>query len=273
LATATSTQWQLAREAAERYRTILEPAILGPFAQVLVEWSKLGPGQTVVDVGCGTGAATRYAATQLGPSGRVIGVDINRSMIEVALSRPPVTGAPIEWYQESAYQLPLHDQSVDVALCAQTLQFLNDRRQALAEMRRVLKPGGRIVLSLWRPLAENPYFQALVTAISEHIGPETAVGLQAVFALTDAAEIRALLAGANFQKVEIGLGQLELELPPLLEFIPRHISATPMAAAFSAAAPAVQQAVIADVARQLAPFQSRDGVRVPFRSHLAQAAV
>jgi ubiquinone/menaquinone biosynthesis C-methylase UbiE len=182
-----STQWQLGHETAERYETILEPAILGPFAQALVEWARLRPGQTVVDVGCGTGAAARYASAQLGPAGRVIGVDVNRGMIEVARSRPPVAGAPIEWYQESAYQLPIRSQSVDLVLCAQTLQFLNDRHQALAEMRRVLKPGGYIALSLWCDLDDNAYFQALVTAVSEQIGPATAAGLKAAFALTDAA--------------------------------------------------------------------------------------
>jgi SAM-dependent methyltransferase len=269
-----STEWQLARQAAEQYATVLEPAILGPFAEALVDWSDLVPGQTAVDVGCGTGAAALYAAARLGPAGRVIGLDINRGMIEVARSRPPldgaVEGAPVEWYQESAYQLPLGDQSIDVVLCAQTLQFLADRRQALLEMRRVLKPGGRIALSLWRPLAENPYFQALVTAITEHVGANTAVALQAAFALTDDADIRVLLGAAHFRQMKLDAIQLDLELPPLPEFIPRHVSATPMAVAFSAAPPAAQQAVIADVSHQLAPFLTEFGARAPFRAHLVE---
>jgi SAM-dependent methyltransferase len=264
----TSTQWQLAREAAGRYLKILEPAILGPFAQALVTWSNLRPGQTAVDVGCGTGAAARYAAAALGPAGRVIGVDVNRGMIEVARSRPPVQGAPIEWYQENAYQLPFRDQTADVVLCAQTLQFLTDRHQALAEMRRILRPGGRLAVSLWRPLDENPYFQALLATITDYLGPDIAGGLKAAFALTGAAEIRALLAGGNFWNVEVKVVQLELDLPPLPLFIPRHVSATPMASAFDAASPAAQQAVIADVARQLAPYQTKNGIRVPFRCHL-----
>jgi SAM-dependent methyltransferase len=273
--TTVSVQWQLAREAAERYATILEPAILGPFARALVEWSDLRPGQTAVDVGCGTGAAAIHAAARLGPAGRVIGIDVNQGMIEVAKSRSSLDGAlnsaPLEWYQESAYQLPLPDQTIDVALCAQTLQFLSERRQALAEMHRVLKPGGQIALSLWRPLKENPYFQALVTAIAAHVGADTAAGLQAVFALTDAAEIHALLAGAEFHQVNISAVHLDLPLPPPAEFIPRHISATPMAAAFDAASPAARNAVITDVTRQLAPFLTGNGARVPFRSHLIRA--
>jgi ubiquinone/menaquinone biosynthesis C-methylase UbiE len=86
---ATSTQWQLARAAAERYEQILVPAILGPVARMLVEWANLRHGETVLDVGCGTSAAARYAAEQVGPTGRVVGVDINAGMIEVARSLAP----------------------------------------------------------------------------------------------------------------------------------------------------------------------------------------
>jgi ubiquinone/menaquinone biosynthesis C-methylase UbiE len=61
-----------------------------------------------------------------------------------------------------------------VTLCAQTLQFLNDRPLALAEMYRVLKPDGRLALSLWRPIQERPYVEALVAAVKRHIYPATA---------------------------------------------------------------------------------------------------
>ena len=115
---ATSTQWQMAREGAMRYEQILVPAILGPAARALVDWSAVQSGETVLDVGCGTGVAARYAAEQAGPSGRVIGIDVNAGMIDVAKSLPPVQGAAIEWHEKSAYQLPLAEQAVDVALCA-----------------------------------------------------------------------------------------------------------------------------------------------------------
>lgn len=58
----TSTQWQLAQDAAQRYEQILDPAMLGPAARARVEWSDVQSGQAVLDVGCGTGAAARFAA-------------------------------------------------------------------------------------------------------------------------------------------------------------------------------------------------------------------
>lgn len=73
-----------------------------------------------------------------------------------------------------------------MTLCAQTLQFLNERPLALAEMYRVLKPGGHLALSLWRPIQEKPYFDALVAAVKRHVDPATAAGLGAAFFLTHA---------------------------------------------------------------------------------------
>jgi len=267
---ATSTQWQLVRDAAERYERVAVPAILGPFAQALVEWAKLPPSAFVLDVGCGTGAAARYAAAQVGPSGRVIGVDVNAGMIAVAKALPPVAGASIEWVEQSAYNLSIPDQSVDVALCAQTLQFLEHQPQALAEIYRVLKRGGQIVLSAWCDLQENPYFHATMEAVAQHLGADTAAGLRAGSRLANADELRALLSAAGFQAIEVTLMQRDLALPALAEFVPQHISATPLAASYRAAPAPTQQAVIRDIMAQLAAFQTPNGVKVPFCSYAAR---
>lgn len=265
----TSTQWQLAREAAERYEHILVPAILGPAARALVHWAALQPGETVLDVGCGTGAAARFAAEQVGASGRIIGLDVNAGMLDVATSLPPANGAVVEWHEASAYTLPLADETIDAVLCAQTLQFLIDRRRALFEMHRVVKPGGRLALSLWDDLRESPYFDVLVRAVTRHIGPDTAAGLRAAFDLSDNNTIRDLLVEAGWTCTVMTVRRLALDLPPLNAFVPLHISATPMAAGFNAAPRHAQQAVIEEVAERLAPFTTEAGVRVPFATHVA----
>jgi hypothetical protein len=138
-------------------------------------------------------------------------------------------------------------------------------------MCRVLKPGGRLAVSLWCDIQESPYFHVLVEAISAHVGRETAVGLQVAFGLSAADEIRALLVEAGLECLEMTIRQLDLELPELQDFVPRHISATPMAAGFNAASTVTQQAVIQEVAEQLAQYATTTGVRVPFRTHLAMA--
>ncbi|MCB0212107.1 MAG: methyltransferase domain-containing protein [Anaerolineae bacterium] len=264
----TSTQWQLANEAAERYQNILTPAILGPFAEALVDFAALQDGENVVDVGCGTGAAARYAAEAVGVAGRVMGVDINTSMLAVARSLPAVHGAPIAWREASITHLPFDDNSVDVVLCAQTLQFIPEKVIGLAEMRRVVKPSGRVAVSLWCPLEESPYFYTLVETIARHIGPETAVGLQSAFALSDADEIYGLIEAAGFEQIEMTVRQLDLPLPHLTEFTPRHISATPMAAGFNRADPVIRQQIVHEVTEQLSEYTINGRAAIPFKSHV-----
>jgi SAM-dependent methyltransferase len=267
---ATSRTWQLERDAAERYERILVPAILGPVARVLVNWTDLSPGESVLDAGCGTGAAARVAAERAGPTGRVIGIDINSGMVEVARSLPRNDGAEIEWRVESVYAPTLPEGTLDAALCAQTLQFLDRREAALVEMRRVLRENGRLTVSCWCAIEENPYFHALVDAVSRHIGSGTAAGLAAAFGLSNLDMLRSLLTGAGLRDVEIETATLDLELPPLTEFVPRHVSATPMAAGFGAASEEARQAVIDEIVRAFGSKPEDGPRRVPFRTYLAR---
>lgn len=267
----TSKKWQLAEDSAKRYEDILVPTILGPFAKALVDRAFIKPNTTVIDVGCGTGAATRYAADKMGKSGRVIGVDVNPGMLSVARSLAYDGGATLEWRQASAYEVPLDDGSADAVLCAQTLQFLDEREQALNEMHRLLKVQQSAYVSLWCDLEENPYFDALVSAIARHISEDTAAGLGSAFNLTNLDTITALFTATRFSNVESTVSELILKLPPVDDFVPRHIHATPMGVGYGAASPETQQAILSDLKTQLAEYQTEAGMAVPFRSHLIRA--
>ena len=79
-----STRWQLEQDAAVRYQKVVVPWILGPFAEALVEILEPRPGESILDVGCGSGAAARAVALAVGRTGRVVGLDLNAGMLEVA---------------------------------------------------------------------------------------------------------------------------------------------------------------------------------------------
>jgi ubiquinone/menaquinone biosynthesis C-methylase UbiE len=233
-----------------------------------VDFAALQANERVIDVGCGTGAAAQYAAEAVGILGQVTGVDVNAGMLEVARSLPVGPGAPLEWREANAAQLPLDDESIDVVLCAQTLQFLPEKESGLSEMRRVVKPGGRVALSVWCEIEESPYFYTLVEAVARHIGSETAAGLKSAFALSDADEIRRLLKAAGFGQIEMTVAQLNLLLPKLAEFVPHHISATPMAAGYERADEPAQQSIIRDITETLSQYETNGHVQIPFKSHL-----
>jgi ubiquinone/menaquinone biosynthesis C-methylase UbiE len=224
-----------------------------------------------LDVGCGTGAATRAAAQKIGGSGAAIGVDVNSGMLDVARSLDPLPGAAVEWRQGTIYDLPVAAEQMDVVLCAQVLQFLTERTAAVAEMRRVLKPGGRLALSLWADIRESPYFHALVEAMARYVGPATAAGLKSAFNFTDAQAIRTLLDEASFANTEIIAEQIELDLPLPEQFVPVHVGATPMAAGFQSAPADAQRAVVNAVSDALADYRTHDGVCVPFTTYLIMA--
>ncbi len=266
-----STQWQLAQHAAQRYQEIVVPYLLGIFASALVDHAALTLGEAVLDVGCGTGAAARAAAQRVGTTGAVVGVDINPGMIAVAQAQPPVDGATIEYSIHGATDLPFDAEYFDAVVCAQVLQFVPDRIAALAQMRRVIKPGGRVLISAWCALDENPYFGAQVRSVTDHLGTEGGAPLRAGFQLSDATLISAAFKAAGFDSVEISAKELMLDLPPMETFAAQQLTATPSAALFAAASTEKQQAIIDDISAQLAPYRTADGVKLPVRSWFARA--
>ena len=127
--------------AAQLYQSFFVPVIATPVSGELLRTAGLRAGERVLDVACGTGVITRMAAEQVGRFGTVTAVDLAPDMLEVARATP-AAGAPIEWHQADAASLPMPDASSDVALCQMGLMFMEDRAGALAELHRVLTPGG-----------------------------------------------------------------------------------------------------------------------------------
>lgn len=116
------------------------------------------PGMTAVDVGCGTGEDAQGFAVTVTPDGRALGVDLSTAMITEARRRADTVGNPAQFRTGAADALPLDDSSVDVLRCERVLQHVPDPAACLAEMHRVLRPGGRVALidTDWRSLTLWP---------------------------------------------------------------------------------------------------------------------
>jgi arsenite methyltransferase len=122
------------------------PDVVGQRNEV-VRALALRPGELVVDIGAGPGFLSVEMAAALGPTGRVHAVDPSESMRALAGNRTrPPGAAPVEISPGSAEKLPLPDASVDAAVSTQVLEYVADVSGALAEMHRVLRPGGRALL-------------------------------------------------------------------------------------------------------------------------------
>ena len=155
--------WQLSGSGPEAYEQYIVPAWMGEWAQDLVDVSSIQAGQRVLDVGCGTGVVTRAIARLIGPSGKVVGLDVNDAMLQMARHFAAQEGlGVITWQQGDAAAMPFPEASYDVVLCQQGLQYFPDCAAALREVARILVPGGRLALSVWRALERHPFFVALV---------------------------------------------------------------------------------------------------------------
>lgn len=110
------------------------------------ERTGIGPGRSVLDVGCGFGLETLRAAERVAPAGSVTGLDLSGDFIAEARRRADAAGLKVDLRVGSAEALPFPDASFDIARAERLLIYLHDWQAALAEMRRVVRPGGRIAL-------------------------------------------------------------------------------------------------------------------------------
>jgi ubiquinone/menaquinone biosynthesis C-methylase UbiE len=211
----------------------------------------LQPGERVLDVACGTGLIARLAIEQVGPTGSVTAIDVAPDMIDVAQATPS-HGAPIDWRVGDATALALPDDAYDVVLCQMGLMFMEDRSAAVAEMRRVLAPGGRLVVST--PGAIQPPFELMEQAIVDHINPELGGFVRAVFSMHDPDTVAALLRAAGLDDVDASVSIATLHLDGPAEFLWQYISLTPMGPFVAAAPEAAQSAMERQVVDSWAPF-------------------
>lgn len=251
--------------AAERYEAFFVPTIATPFSVELLSAAALQPGEAVLDVACGTGLVTRLAAAAVGPAGSIAGVDVAPDMIHAAAAVEQLEGAPIEWRHADAASLPFQDQSFDVVLCQMGLMFIEDKSAAVAEMLRVLVPGGRVVVNT--PGRIQPLFENLERAIVDHINTELGVFVRAVFSMNDPVELGELLSQAGFVNIETTENLVQLDLPAPAEFLWNYVNATPMARLVHQAPDAAKAAMEAQLIESCASLMV--GERVP----LAQPAV
>jgi ubiquinone/menaquinone biosynthesis C-methylase UbiE len=165
--------------------------------------ARIAPAMRVLDVACGTGTVARRAAQRVGSDGMVAGVDFNPEMLTAARVLAEQAGLTVEWREAQARALPFADESFDLVTCQQGLQFFPDRGAALAEMARVLRPGGRVALAIWRALSYSPGAARMLDIFEQYVGTEATAGARAPFQLGDATEIRRLLDAAGFDDIRV----------------------------------------------------------------------
>src|SRR5450432_2810928 len=268
-------RWQVDGDASEAYQRYLVPTVTARWAAILADRVVLRPGETVLDVACGTGAVARIAAERVGTTGHVTALDINARMLAVGLSLPPVAGATIVWHEGSALALPFPVGTFEVVVCQLGLQFFPDRPTALREMRRVLSDAGRLGLSVYGRLEHNPATHALSDALDWRMHRGASLAKRTEHALSDRTELHALVAAAGFRDVSITTEQIMVTLPSPAEYVRIQLAATPLGRLLADAPAADRSRIIreitGDLEAALASYTHPDGLLFPQEAYVVLA--
>ncbi len=257
------------------YDEILVPRWFEPWAQLLLDELRPQRGQAVLDVACGPGTVTRLAALRVGPKGHVTGCDFSPAMLDLARSKTSSeASAPIDYLECPADALDVPDDAFDLVTCQQGLQFFPDRSAALAEMRRVLRPGGKLGIAVWCAIEDCPPCLALENALEQVLGTEVADAFKGgPWGLADSASLVQLANDGGFSNVEVR----RHELPIVFEGGPGQLLLTLRAASVAATlaqlSEADQSALAAAVERASRQITVDGIVRSHTASHVLTAKV
>jgi SAM-dependent methyltransferase len=186
-------------EAATAYQSLFVPALFEQWCGKVADAARIGAGQRVLDVACGTGVLARHVARHVGARGAVTGLDANPGMLEVARRNGP----GIRWLSGRAESLPLVNGSFDAVVSQFGLMFFDEPARAVREMLRVLTPGGRMAVAVWDSLEHNPLFAAEVDLLASIAGQAAADALRAPFALGDRNMLNKIFDDAGASAIDI----------------------------------------------------------------------
>jgi len=257
--------WQTMAAGWERRRADME-TVTEPIRDWLVRELAPKPGETILELAAGPGDTGFAAAALLGNEGQLISTDFSSEMTEVARRRGRELGLlNVEYRTMDAEHLELEDDSVDGVICRFGFMLMSDTEAALAETRRVLRPGGRLVLATWRGPERNPWVAIggrILTA--RGFMPPNEPGAPGMFTMSDDGRVESLLRAAGFTDVLID------DVPVRMPYgdVDEYVTATrdtggAFARAFNEASEEEQRAITQELAEAFTPFEVDGGLALP----------
>jgi ubiquinone/menaquinone biosynthesis C-methylase UbiE len=187
----------------ESYDRLMVPLIFQAYAENMADVVAGFSPVSVLETAAGSGVVTRAVAPRLGAGARYVVTDLNQSMLDYAASHQ-AADRRIEWRQADALHLPFENAAFDVICCQFGVMFFPSRVAGYAEARRVLRPGGRFVFSVWDRIEENAFADEVTKAVATVFPDDPPLFLaRTPHGYHDIALIREELSRAGFTDVTI----------------------------------------------------------------------
>ncbi|WP_024574624.1 MULTISPECIES: class I SAM-dependent methyltransferase [unclassified Afipia] len=194
-------------------RQQLQDVVLAPVSKILIERAAVKAGETVFDIGCGCGATSFDLLTQVGPGGHVTGVDISEPMLGRARELAP-PNMPIEFVLADATVYPFPPASADMLFSRFGVMFFAQPSDSFANMRKALRPGGRLAFACWRTPRDNTWMMLGLQEAYKYVPklPEMKPDDPGPFSFASEERVRRILGEAGFSNVEMDRVDLLLDI-------------------------------------------------------------
>jgi len=240
--------------------------------EAVVREANVAEGMDVLDIACGTGEPAISIATLLRGTGRVVGADISPDPLKVATQRAAERGlGNIEFVPADVHKLPFPDASFDRITCRLGIMFFAELPCALAELHRILRPGGRVTLLAWGSM-HQPYFETTIGTIIRITGLEVPASGLKMFKFGAPGTLASALQNAGFTDIEEKFTNLPWNWPGTPENLWEYFQevTVPFKPLFQAIPPDQHEGVHAKIIEQL---RSRyDGREVKFEASVLLAS-
>ena len=258
----------------ERRRASIESGS-APVAEWLIRELAPQPGRTILELAAGPGDTGFAAASLVGEEGRLISTDFSPEMVDVARRRGVELGLTnVDHIRMDAERLELEDDSVDGVICRFAYMLMAEPAAALAETRRVLRPGGRLVLAVWRGPEKNPWVAiAGRVLVARGLAPPPDPEAPGMFTMAADDHVRSLLGTAGFTEIRIDEVPIVFVAVDVDDYVTSVRETGGMfARAWEAASEDERVAIEEELAEAFIPFEVDGGYELPGLALVAVAS-
>ena len=258
--------FQLKDDTVTLYEDQKVASMFRPLARATLDAVEISMTDVILDVACGTGIVGREIHVNFSPTAPITGADLNSGMIAMAKKVTQDNPEDFQWHVANIESLPLESGKFTKTFCQQGIQYFPNEPTALTEMRRVMQPGGQLIMTVWDGASD--FFIALAKSVSEHVNPEVGERYLAPFTYKNIDKLTEMLAAAGFGDVTRKILTVDRTMKNFTHSIRDEIFGHPAGPQVQGAGEPVVQAVAQEVIEACAKYQVGDDLIVPQRTHL-----